>query len=419
MLGPDWYDHFLEALRRIEGISSCEEEGEKRRRIRELCDHRKAVYKTLKKFGAINAAKGVSQLPKAVAKTEVPLIINSASNNPINARHDSGAEIDGGIDENEALRRGLRIRRGPADCKTFFAANQTTTRAVGRARVKLTFVKGSQRTTKCWLYVFYNLSPLLFIGRPLLESTQTLSHHRDRLQERPISDSLDPIVNLISLSSKSKRRIPLLITGQLAHVNADSMSDLDLMSNTYAKARGLPIDHSRAARKRIRMVNGRKAETIGQTTQTVTLPDGTAFQRVFNILPGLSCNVLLGESALEAMELFQRFSARFVDVLTSERLLEVNGITSLGPVAQWLARAICRRKRASGEEQQPSLQKQVENDLCAEIARHEAVKTRIEASTLDASIKQAALVQEQRLTAARYAELVHRREALQLPGVFR
>ncbi|MCJ1394551.1 hypothetical protein MMC18_007430 [Xylographa bjoerkii] len=395
---------------------------EQLRSLEQLQNRTEEVCKFFEKFDAINAANGAAALSnatQALPRTEVPLIINGACNSPINARHDFGAEIDGGIDEDEAIRRGLRIRRGPADRTIFFAANQTTTHAVGRARVKLTFVKGSKKTTKCWLYVFRNLHPLLFIGLPLLESTQTLSHHRNRLQERPASDAPDAIVNLISLSSKPKRRIPLQIAGQLEHVNADSMSDLDLMSNSYAKARGLVIDRSRAVRKRIRMVNGKMAETIGQTTETVTLPDGTTFKRTFNILPGLRCNVLLGEGALEAMELFQLFSASFIDVLTRARLLEVNGIASLGPVGQWVAHKLCRGKYAGGNDHQPSVQKQVENGLCAELARHEAVEARIKASTLDEPTKQAALAHENRLTDARYAELVGRREALQRPGAFR
>ncbi|KAK3178106.1 hypothetical protein OEA41_000239 [Lepraria neglecta] len=130
-----------------------------------------------------------------------------------------------------------------------------------------------------------DLASPLIMGAQFLKTTETMSKYVDRLEDCASWGPIIPKVNLIGSTEQSKWRLAVFINRRYTHVNADSGSHLDLMSSTYAKMHGYKIDRRTECRKRVRLADNTVAETIGQTSATITLQDGSSYSKLFDILP--------------------------------------------------------------------------------------------------------------------------------------
>lgn len=278
----------------------------------------------------------------------LPMVIQGSK---IGAQHDTGAERGNFIAHDLACKLKLQIRTGKSDCKTFSMANGKVVRAIGRARALCAFAKEPCSRMKCWFYVFKDLASPLIMGAQFLKTTETMSKHVDRLEDCASLGSTIPKVNLIGSTEQSKRRLAAFIDGRYTHVNADSGSHLDLMSPTYVKMHGYKIDRRTECRKRVRLADNTVAQTIGQTSATITLQDGSSYSKLFDILPQLTSEVLLGETTLEEIGAFTAHENSFVDVFAGERFLELSGLWLLGKVDEFLVHHVRRRLRKTPPQQ--------------------------------------------------------------------
>lgn len=272
-------------------------------------------------------------------RKELPMIIGGKE---IKAQHDSGAERGNFMDCILASKLNLRLRTEKGDCKRFCMGNGTIVKALGRVRAICAFAKEAQTKMKCWFYVFDELASPLIMGSQFLEKTKTLSDYVHRLEDSIPNSSIVPMVNLIGSSQQAKRRFAAHIDHRLTLINADSGSDLDLMSSTYVRAHGYRLDRRRRCRKRVRFADNTKAETIGQVNATLTLEDGSMYSKTFDVLPKLTSDVLLGQFTLEEIKAFQIHRSSFVDVFAGERHLELSVLGYLGKVNEFLA---CKLRR--------------------------------------------------------------------------
>ena len=278
-------------------------------------------------------------------RKELPMIIGGKE---INAQHDSGAERGNFMDCDLASKLNLRLRTEKGDCKRFCMGNGKIVKALGRVRAVCAFVKEAQTKMKCWFYVFNELASPLIMGSQFLEKTKTLSDHVHRLENCILKPGIVPMVNLIGSTQHAKRRFTAHIDHRLTLINADSGSDLDLMSSAYVRAHGYRLDRRRRCRKRVRFADNTMAETIGQVQATLTLEDGSMYTKTFDVLPELTSDVLLGQFTLEEIEAFQNHKSSFVDVCAGERYLELSVLGYLGKVNEFLAcklRRVHRRRR--------------------------------------------------------------------------
>ena len=281
-------------------------------------------------------------------RKQLPMIIGGKE---IKAQHDSGAERANFIDCDLASKLKLRLRNEKGDCKRFSMGNGKIVMALGRVKAVCAFAKEAQTKMKCWFYVFNELASPLIMGSQFLEKTRTLSDHVHRLEDCIPNPGISPMVNLIGSTQHAKRRFTAHIDHRLTLINADSGSDLDLMSSSYVRAHGYQLDRRRRCRKRVRFADNTVAETIGQVQATLTLGDGSTYLKVFDVLPNLTSEVLLGQFTLEEINAFQTHRSSFVDVFAGERHLELSVLVDLGKVNEFLARKLKRVHRRKGQMQ--------------------------------------------------------------------
>ena len=282
-------------------------------------------------------------------RKDLPMIIKGRE---VRAQHDTGAEGGNFIDEKLARELGLRLRQEKSDCKPFSMGNGKIIRAIGRVRADCAFSKEPSTTMKCWFYVFKTLESPLIMGSQFLEKTQTLSKFAHRLADRLPCSTPMPSVCLIGSTQQAKRRLAAFIDDRPTHINADSGSHLDLMSSSYARKYGYTIDKRIECRKRVRLADGTTTDTIGQVRATLTMKDRSSYERVFDVLPALTSDVVLGEPTLEGIGAFTLHEYSFVDVLAGERYLELSVLGYLGKVNEFLARNLRRRRRGRQAQQQ-------------------------------------------------------------------
>ena len=272
-------------------------------------------------------------------RKELPMIIGGKE---IKAQHDSGAERGNFMDCDLASKLNLRLRAEKGDCKRFSMGNGKIVKALGRVRAVCAFAKEAYTKMKCWFYVFDELASPLIMGSQFLEKTKTLSDYVHRLEDCIPKPGTVPMVNLVGSTQHAKRRLTAYIDHRYTLINADSGSDLDLMSSTYVRAHGYRLDRRRRCRKRVRFADNTMAETIGQVQATLTLEDGSMYTKTFDVLPELTSDVLLGQFTLEEIKAFQIHRSSFVDVFAGERHLELSVLGYLGKVNEFLA---CKLRR--------------------------------------------------------------------------
>lgn len=268
------------------------------------------------------------------------------------ARHDTGAERGNFIDQALADNLELQIRQGRSDCKPFSLGNGKVVRSVGRVKAVCAFAKETQTNVKCWFYVFEKLAAPLIMGSEFLEKTKTMSIYSNRLENRfPCAKSM-PMVNFIGSTQTSKRRFAAFVDGRQTYINADSGSDLDLMSSVYVRYHDYEIDRRRECRKRVQFADSTVAETIGQVRATLTLNDGRSYLKAFDVLPNLTSDVLLGEVSLEGIDAFTVHESSFVQVMTDKIRHELCTLGYLGKVNEFLARHLRLNKKGSRVQEQ-------------------------------------------------------------------
>ena len=183
------------------------------------------------------------------------------------------------------------------------------------------------------------------MGSEFLEKTKTMSTFTNRLETRLLDGKAMPMLSFIGFTHASKRRFAASIDGRQTYINADSGSDLDLMSSAYVRAHGYKIDRRMECRKRIQVADGSVVVSIGQVRATLTLADGSCYVKLFDVLPELTSDVLLSEISLEEIEAFTVHESSFVEVFAGERNNELCTLSYLGKVNEFLVHHLRRSKR--------------------------------------------------------------------------
>ncbi|KAH0541717.1 hypothetical protein FGG08_003809 [Glutinoglossum americanum] len=273
--------------------------------------------------------------PRSTQNRELHMVLGG---NTIQACADTGsdenimsAELAGNLN--------LRVHKGAGDRPRFKLGNGEIIRATGRVEIGCAFANEPETKSKCWFYVFKALATKLIMGRRFLNSTETMTKHRDRLKPRTHLPSHIPKVLLVGSPST---RLSCRINGNHTLANADSGSELDLMSLDYVRRMGYAIDRSESSR--VQFANGSIAHTIGSVQVSVVLgEDGDSFDlRDFEVLPNLPCDVILGEDFLYDTNAFNTFESFFIDTDYHSDYFELNRIIFLGRIENFLMKTFGR-----------------------------------------------------------------------------
>ena len=268
-------------------------------------------------------------------RKELPVTINGVK---IVACHDSCA---GGNFMSQELASNLQLDICAEKQKkgSFTLGNGKVVESIGKVMAVCTFTRDPSISATCWFHVFNKLTAPLILGFPFLEDSKTLIMNRHRLQERSSHTSTYPMVNCIDSSQQKGLRFICHIDNRETIMSADTASDLDLMSPSCVKKYKYKL---MGGGRSVQLADTSIAQTIGKVLVTLVPADGRSFLKFFDVLPGLSSDMLLGEATLESIEAFTRLKDSFVNLPAATENPEFNILLDLGVVNKAIARYLRR-----------------------------------------------------------------------------
>jgi hypothetical protein len=254
-------------------------------------------------------------------------------------------------------------------------ADSGTIDAIGQVRLHCAFPKanegGEMPDTIFRVYDTLAMGVSVIIGRPFLDATETLTKYTSRLKQRflPLGHHLPRVMRL----QPCKTYIRVYIDSLMAYAYADTGSEADLISSSYAARRGFKIHDVCLEERRIALADGRILNLDGKACVKFQLPPppnkrqpeledesqkgdaGLVYglrqlsidsdapkepnkSRDFYVLDGLDCDVLLGQALLDAIDAFKSHQEAFVQMEDEEHKQTMCGIFKIGKLHQFLKR---------------------------------------------------------------------------------
>ncbi|KAI0439364.1 hypothetical protein F4803DRAFT_554140 [Xylaria telfairii] len=313
---------------------------------------------------------------------------------------------DSGSDENimslEFVNRlGLKTRGSGNEPRRFSLANGKVTEAIGQVTSQCSFGAGSPSDISildCIFHVFKSLAVPVIIGMEFLEQTETLSKHRDRLVEQLVPSMQALRVNSIG---RPRRNLICRLDTYVGCANADTGSDLDLVSLEFARSRAFNIE---PAYEQLEFADC----TVGYTSGVITasfsvgnvsgvegfLPRGNVVDLEFYVLEDLNADILVGQDTIDNLDIFSLHTESFIPSIPKLGESDVNIIRHIGTLERLASKIVnkMKDKTQSGTSRQNT---DSPIDFAAELslgdqrenARREAARSKIEKLTGLAKIR--------------------------------
>ena len=149
------------------------------------------------------------------------------------------------------------------------------------------------------------------MGREFLEHTETLSRFPGRMKR--FMERASQFWRVFHLE-KPRRMLKCSVNGKFCLVNADSGSEVDLISRQYALSRGYKISKLQKGKSRVQFANGEAVLLAGTVEVDLSIPGADRGTMTLHVLDGLTSDILLGDDTLERLQAFTCHQDAFVDV---------------------------------------------------------------------------------------------------------
>ena len=289
------------------------------------------------------AGTGMDQAaPRSKLRMELPMIIQGLT---FASRPDSGSE-ENIMAINLVSQLGIDVDSALEHQREFRLGNGKAIKAVGRVTVDCAFAVDPHVQLSCIFYIFHSLIVPLIMGMSFLDETETLSKYRHRL--RPSLSILRLNLQLCSINNP-RRRLRCFIKGHSTLANADTGSDINLISLDYARS-----NHHRISAVshhwKIQFADGEVSQLEGKVTLSTRLGhSGVPEVSVdFYVLKGLTCDILLGEDFLNDNDAFRTYKRAF-ETADCDDLTEINTIIWFSSIERVLARFGLRSDRSTSD----------------------------------------------------------------------
>ncbi|KAI1358663.1 hypothetical protein F5Y08DRAFT_332927 [Xylaria arbuscula] len=319
----------------------------------------------------------------------LPIMIGSGANAVvIMACPDSGSD-ENIISLEFANRLGLDIHGSGHEPRRFSLANGNIVEAIGQVTAQWCFGAEPPRDTpimSCNFHVFKSLAVPVIIGMEVLERTETLSKHRDRLVEQLIPSMQALRVNSIG---RPRRNLICRLDTYVGYASADTGSDLDLVSLEFARSRDLDI---KPAREQLEFADCSIGYTSGVIKSSFSLvgklsgmkgflPHGNVVDLEFYVLEDLNADILVGQHTIDDLNVFALHTEAIIPSLPTPGESDVQIIRHIGT----LERVASKIANKLEDKTLRVLSRQKTSELCIEDqrenARREAVRAEIEKLT--------------------------------------
>lgn len=187
----------------------------------------------------------------------------------------------------------LTVHKAEGEAHRFVNAVGKKKTAIGYTHVPCAFQDNSQQQVNSRFWVFPILIVSLLVGRKFLESTETLTRFRHRLQKLILRAGI--ALRVLHLEAP-KWRMNCTVDGRATLANPDTGSDLDLISLSYVRENGFRMEKLPSGREYIQFADGTEHWLKGVVSVPFAIGRGedVGVSRKFNVLDGLTSEVLLG-----------------------------------------------------------------------------------------------------------------------------
>ncbi|KAM7213888.1 hypothetical protein V8F06_010707 [Rhypophila decipiens] len=256
---------------------------------------------------------------------------------------DTGSE-DNIISLELVKRLDLPVKPVDTDTRMFSLANRKLIKAVGQTSLRYTFGgdKESNILSECIAYVFETLVVPLITGAQFLTETKIFTERRELLVEEMI-----PMMQSLRVNSvgKPKQSLVCRLDTFVGCANADTGSDLDLISPDFAKSRAMKIE---STTEKLQFADGSISYTSGivKTSFAVGVVDtvrgfvqsGETLNLAFFVLDSLTSDVLVGQDTLEELKVFMEHGQSLLSIAPSLGLSDCNIIRHIGSIETKLSK---------------------------------------------------------------------------------
>lgn len=232
--------------------------------------------------------------------------------------------------------------------REFSLANGKVVKSLGKATLRYSFEAANTKDSaalKCTVYIFETLVVPLIMGAEFLKETETLTQHRDRLIEEIVPSMQALQVNSVG---KPKRGLVCRLDTFVGCANADTGSDLDLVSPEFARQRGFTVQ---TGAERLEFADGSIGSTSGLMQASFAIgnvdavrgfvPRGGALNLDFYVLDGLTSDILIGQGTLDELgDAFQQHGDSFINSMPPTGLSDCHIIRHIGSVESAIKSAL-------------------------------------------------------------------------------
>lgn len=257
---------------------------------------------------------------------------------PVIAIPDTGSD-ENAISYTFAKEIGLHVETNTKSPVSFQLANGRSIESSGIASTSCSFSKdlNNQSGISILFNVFPKLAVPVIIGRVFLQTTETLTKFKDRLDISTCRSRL--VLPRILHLNHPQQRLRCYLNVNLAYANADTGAEMNLASPEFAVQRGFQIKKPDPEHQEVLLADGSRAPISGKFTARFNTFDRPsrdvlrprAHEKTFYILEGLTTDVLVGEDLLFEISAFSDQQNSFVD-------LDSMGIFSDLNVVVWLSK---------------------------------------------------------------------------------
>ncbi|TPX08263.1 uncharacterized protein E0L32_001841 [Thyridium curvatum] len=269
-------------------------------------------------------------------RVALPLIIRAdTESSPVMSCPDTGS-VDNIISLELATSLGLPLEPS-GQGKPFSLANGKVVRSVASSSFSCSFVGLDEATVavfECLVYVFESLVVPVIMGATFLEEAEVFTKYKDLLVQQTV-----PSVQMLRVNSLGIPRKGLVcrIDTFVGCANADTGSDVDLISPAFAKQRGLQVFEEELV---LEFADGSTAYTSGSVKASFAIgevdsvrgfiPRGNPIEVEFFVLDTLSFDILVGQDTLEELEVLHKHDDLFVNGIPEPGLSDCNFIRYIG-----------------------------------------------------------------------------------------
>lgn len=221
------------------------------------------------------------------------------------------------VTENFAASLGAALDRDPRKQRTFTNAVGRKFQSCGIAELNIALPKDAGKVSRSKFAVLKKCAEPLVLGNPFLKENEIFtkvgySHDLVKAVSSSIATSTKKMFRVMHME-QPRQKLTCALDSQHALANADTGSDIDLVSLHYAQSRGWKIKRLHEHEESYVMLADEEEVQLAGYVEASLSVKGNEMMRWFYVLQGLVCDIILGDSTLESLDVFKNFKDAFVD----------------------------------------------------------------------------------------------------------